>query len=295
MSNIFDPKGTKTEIEQEAYAYYEKFSGQTLARRGDGSFAGQGHNDALDAFRHAYTSGRVTQIAMDQQWVARHYGDANEVGDKHPNDPREHRMDLWNNEVGRRLGDDASGKDQLAQRAYQAVTNGTLITGLNDPRIGQLFADDPRLRLPAADPERQLMTQKDVDRVNRDVGHALDHPRVAFPNNHPDRPMYDNLRSHLPAQVTDEKVAEAVVAAKRAGIESADQIGKVALQNDQIFIAGRTPGFHAQVDATRPAPEMTGSLQQLDSHNRAQAYQEQHQNQNQQQNQNQPAQQYGGR
>ncbi|MBO7942912.1 hypothetical protein JTP77_044440, partial [Streptomyces sp. S9] len=159
-------------------------------RRADGSFAGQGHNDALDAFRHAYTSGRVTQLSMDQQWVARSYGDDNEIGPKHPNDPREHRMDLWNNEVGRRLGDEASGKDDLAKRCYEAATNGTLITSLNDTRIGQLYPSDPRLQRPQGDPERELMTKEDVAKVNRDVSHALDHPRVPFPKDHPDRDLY---------------------------------------------------------------------------------------------------------
>jgi len=281
----------KRGIEQDAYRYYEQLSGQTLQRRADGSFAGQGHNDALDAFRHAYTSGRVTQLSMDQQWVARSYGDDNEIGPKHPNDPREHRMDLWNNEVGRRLGDEASGKDELAKRCYEAVRNGTLITDLNDARIGQLYANDPRLQRPQGDPERELMTKEDVAKVNRDVSHALDNPRVPFPKDHPDRDIYDKLRGGLPAQVSDEKVAEAVLATKRAGMHEASDIGKVALQNDQIFIAGRTPGFHAQLDAGKPAPEMSGTVQQLDSHNRAEAYEQK--NQQQQQQQQNP--QYGGR
>ena len=281
----------KRGIEQDAYRYYEQLSGQTLQRRADGSFAGQGHNDALDAFRHAYTSGRVTQLSMDQQWVARSYGDDNEIGPKHPNDPREHRMDLWNNEVGRRLGDEASGKDDLAKRCYEAATNGTLITSLNDTRIGQLYPSDPRLQRPQGDPERELMTKEDVAKVNRDVSHALDHPRVPFPKDHPDRDLYDKLRSGLPAQVSDEKVAEAVLATKRAGMHEPSDIGKVALQNDQIFIAGRTPGFHAQVDAGKPATDMSGTVQQLNSHNRAEAYEQK----NQQQQQQQPNQQYGGR
>lgn len=48
------------DIEQDAYAYYEEYTGTTLARNPDGSYASQGHDDALDAFLHAYISGRVT-------------------------------------------------------------------------------------------------------------------------------------------------------------------------------------------------------------------------------------------
>jgi len=86
-------------------------SGTPLARRPDGSFAAQGHNDQLDAYRHICTSGRVTQIASGMQWVARHFGNDAEIGAEigaaHRNDPYEHRMDLWNNEAGRGLGDAA--------------------------------------------------------------------------------------------------------------------------------------------------------------------------------------------
>ncbi|OQP82433.1 hypothetical protein IA54_020580 [Xanthomonas phaseoli pv. syngonii LMG 9055] len=64
MVDITDPKGAKREIEQEAYRHYEQLSGITLAKRPDGTFQSQGHNDQLDAFRHAYTSGRVTQLAL---------------------------------------------------------------------------------------------------------------------------------------------------------------------------------------------------------------------------------------
>lgn len=126
----------------------EQLSGITLAKRPDGTFQSQGHNDQLDAFRHAYTSGRVTQLALGQQWIARKFGDDAEIGPAHPNDPYEHRMDLWNNEAGRRLGDQTSGRDALARQAYDALRHGDLATGLNDPRLRQLFPDDPRLARP---------------------------------------------------------------------------------------------------------------------------------------------------
>ncbi|UXA51830.1 hypothetical protein M0D46_05135 [Xanthomonas prunicola] len=75
MVDITDPKGAKRQIEQEAYRHYEQLSGIILAKRPDGSFQSQGHHDELDAFRHAYTSGRVTQLALGQQWIARRFGD----------------------------------------------------------------------------------------------------------------------------------------------------------------------------------------------------------------------------
>ncbi|TXI46032.1 MAG: hypothetical protein E6Q50_15770 [Lysobacter sp.] len=174
MADYTNPSGMKREIEQEAYRYYEEFTGRRLARDDQGNIRPQGHNDELDAFRHAYTSGRVTQHALGQQWVARHFGDDNEIGPAHRNDPYEHRMDLWNNEVGRRLGDDTSGPRELAQRTFEAMRDGTLVTGLSDPRLRQLYPDDPRLQRPAGDPEREILSSGDVDRINRDVNRALD-------------------------------------------------------------------------------------------------------------------------
>ncbi len=277
MVDITDPKGAKREIEQEAYRFYEQLSGTTLARRADGSFQPQGHNDELDAFRHAYTSGRVTQIALGQQWVARRFGDDAEIGPAHPNDPYEHRMDLWNNEAGRRIGDATSGRDELAREVFGALRRGELVAGLQDPRLRQVFADDPRLRLPEGHPQRELVTEEDVDRINRDVSRLQDQSRERFPEHHPDRAYFDALRRQLPDEVSDTKVAEVLFAAKQAGIERVEQLGGVAMRGDRIFVSGTTPGFRAEVSATAPAPDMQDSVYRTDQHNRVQAYDEQQQ------------------
>lgn len=275
MVDITDPRNLKRDIEQEAYRHYEQLSGTTLARRPDGSFQSQGHNDAIDAFRHAYTSGRVTQVALGQQWVARHFGDGAEIGPAHPNDPYEHRMDLWNNEAGRRIGDRTSGGDELAREVFAELRRGGLVTQLSDARLRQLFPDDPRLQLPAGHPQRELVNQQDVDRINRDLGRVQDQARDVFPQQHPDRAYFDALRAQLPASVSDTKVAEALLAAKTAGIERVEQLDRVMLRDGQIFIGGRTPGSHARVDANAPAPDMQQSVYRTDQHNLTRAYDEQ--------------------
>lgn len=288
MADITDPKGAKREIEQEAYRHYEQLSGVQLARRADGSFQSQGHNDALDAFRHAYTSGRVTQLALGTQWVARHFGDAAEIGPAHPNDPYEHRMDLWNNEAGRRIGDATSGPEALAREAYAALRRGDLVAGLQDARLRQLFHDDPRLQLPQGHPQRELVTADDVDRINRDVSRLQDQSRERFPEHHPDHAYFSALRGQLPAEVSDTKVAEVLLAAKTAGIERVEQLDSAVLRNDRIFVVGKTPGFRAIIDATAPAPDMRESVYRTDQHNLTRAYDEQAQQQARQ-----PAQAYG--
>jgi hypothetical protein len=265
--DITDPRGAKREIEQEAYRYYEQLSGVPLARRADGSFQSQGHNEELDAFRHAYTSGRVTQLALGQQWLARRFGDDAEIGPAHPNDPYEHRMDLWNNEAGRRIGDATSGRDELAREVFGALRRGDLVTGLQDARLRQVFPGDPRLQLPQGHPQRDLVTSEDVDRINRDVSRLQDQSR--------DRAYFDALRRQLPDAVSDTKVAEVLFAAKQAGIERVDQLGGAVLRGDRIFVSGTTPGFRAEVSATAAAPDMRDTVYRTDQHNVVQAYDEQ--------------------
>lgn len=245
-----------------------------LERRVDGSFKSQGHNGELDAFRHAYTSGRVTQLAAGQQWIARRFGNEAEIGPAHPNDPYEHRMDLWNNEVRRRLGDEASGANALARKTYAALRSGELVTDLGDARLRQIFCDYPRLARPHGDPQRDLVTSSDVDRMNRDISRLQDQARDRFPIHHQDRAYFDTLRSKLPDTVSDTKVAEAPLTAKQAGIDNAGQLGSVTLCDDQIFVSGTTPGFRAQVDANAAAPDVRESVYQTNQHNVVQAYEQ---------------------
>lgn len=274
MADVTDLKARKREIEQEAYGYYEQFSGTVLARRADGSFRAQGHNDALDAFRHAYTSGRVTQIALGQQWIARRFGDDAEIGPAHPNDPYEHRMDLWNNEIGRRLGDATGNADALASNAFRALRNGELITRLDDVRLRRIFAGDPRLALPANHPQRELVTADDVGIMNRDIARLQDQAPERFPAHHEDAGYFNAIRNQLPASISDTKVAEVLLAAKMSGIQRADQVGDVLLRDDRIFVIGTTPGFRTVVDATSPAPEMRDTVYQTSQHNAIDRYEQ---------------------
>jgi len=85
-----------------------------------------GHNDAMDAFRHAYTSG-VYAMERGEEY-ANILGVANEIlGDMKGQPPLERNMDLWNNRVGRELAMTATSKDDLAQKIAIAIGLGDLI------------------------------------------------------------------------------------------------------------------------------------------------------------------------
>jgi hypothetical protein len=59
----------------------------------------RGTNDQYDAFRHAYSSARATELSNGNAHIAKKLGDWNE--NRHPGPPAERNMDQWNNNVGR--------------------------------------------------------------------------------------------------------------------------------------------------------------------------------------------------
>ena len=98
---------------QESYAAYEQVTGRPIKRRPDGKLA-EGSNDALDAFRHAYTSAAITQ--EHGALIALIAGHANEIkGALKGQDSKERNMDNWNNAVGRDIGEVADSRDEIAE------------------------------------------------------------------------------------------------------------------------------------------------------------------------------------
>ncbi|SDY95518.1 Putative peptidoglycan binding domain-containing protein [Lysobacter sp. yr284] len=77
-----------------------------------------------------------------------------------------------------------------------------------------------------------------------------------------DRLLFDRIRSEAPTHVSDDVVASAMLAGKQAGIDSADKVGLVAVTGERLCVGGTTPGFHAMVDTTKPAPQLQETVQQ---------------------------------
>ncbi|MDD5586000.1 MAG: calcium-binding protein [Alphaproteobacteria bacterium] len=95
---------------------------------------GSGVDDARDAFRHAYISAETTRLFGSD--AARILGDLNELKADlaGTQSAAAKNMDLFNNEVGRALGDVSTSAEDSAQRAFDAFNNGGLITDLSDGR-----------------------------------------------------------------------------------------------------------------------------------------------------------------
>lgn len=116
-----------------------------------------GHNDEADAFRHAYVHAQFAY--NDGTLTSRFLGNYHEIStpanDGHSVED-ERRMDLYNNEIGRRIGENLRNdpnfqnkseeeiKAELLSRIHEALTNGDLITTIdpNDPRDGNRSLSD---------------------------------------------------------------------------------------------------------------------------------------------------------
>jgi peptidoglycan hydrolase-like protein with peptidoglycan-binding domain len=86
-----------------------------------------------------------------------------------------------------------------------------------------------------------------------------------------DQAMFDKIRTGSPAHVTDEKVAQAVLAAKQNGITDAERIGPIGVSQDKLWIGGVTPGYHTGVSLSEPSPPMRDTLREVHALNEQQA------------------------
>lgn len=79
-----------------------------------------------------------------------------------------------------------------------------------------------------------------------------DRPRLSAD----DQAMYAKIRAGAPAGVSDEHVAALLLAAKRNGVQTADEIKLVVVAGDKLWLDRTTPGFHTGVELDRPAPAL---------------------------------------
>ncbi|MFC1771719.1 DUF6973 domain-containing protein [Candidatus Margulisiibacteriota bacterium] len=122
----------KEECTQEAYEYFDKHI-RKLPKNPDGTFneaSGKMHNNDADAFRHAYTAGVFTLV--HGSLISNLAGLYNELTGNNP--INQQNMDLWNNAVGRKYGEKATSKNEIANNIKKSLEKGELITNPDDPR-----------------------------------------------------------------------------------------------------------------------------------------------------------------
>ncbi|UXA49273.1 peptidoglycan-binding protein [Xanthomonas prunicola] len=104
----------------------------------------------------------------------------------------------------------------------------------------------------------------DEDRVEQ-ARPSQDVPQQGFPSDHRDYPLFSAIQAQLPRGTSDEKTAEVLHAVKESGIERADQLRKVIIQDDVAFVFGKTPGFHSETSLNTPSPGINETLQKTEA------------------------------
>ncbi|MBB5865204.1 peptidoglycan-binding protein [Xanthomonas sp. 3058] len=80
---------------------------------------------------------------------------------------------------------------------------------------------------------------------------------------HPDHALHNAIRSKLPSMISSDTAANVTLQAKQNGIDSADKLQSVTVQDGKAFVMGTTPGFRAAVDLNQPAPTLEQTSAQL--------------------------------
>ncbi|WP_349810717.1 peptidoglycan-binding protein [Xanthomonas dyei] len=80
---------------------------------------------------------------------------------------------------------------------------------------------------------------------------------------HPDHALHNAIRTKLPSMISHETAANVTLQAKQNGIDSADKLQSVTVQDGKAFVMGTTPGFRAAVDLNQPAPSLEQTSAQL--------------------------------
>ncbi|MEQ7866626.1 zeta toxin family protein [Xanthomonas sp. WHRI 8393] len=104
----------------------------------------------------------------------------------------------------------------------------------------------------------------DEDRVEQ-ARPSQDVAQQAFPSDHRDYALFSAIQAQLPKGTSDEKTTEVLHAVKESGIERADQLRKVTIQDDVAFVFGKTPGFHSEVALNTPSPGIKETLQKTEA------------------------------
>ncbi|MEP7764710.1 hypothetical protein [Sanguibacter sp. 25GB23B1] len=103
----------------------KKRAEEEASGRFEPSPVGRGNSDHLDAFRHAYWSAEQTQY-LGSTWTEEYTTSHERTVD---NEPEREAMDLYNNEVGRRIAAENKFLDEedLAQKVEDAIENGEML------------------------------------------------------------------------------------------------------------------------------------------------------------------------
>lgn len=136
-----------------------------------------------------------------------------------------------------------------------------MMDDVNDPVIRRRLEDTYQLRRERA-AAREAMHPDDPGRhMGSPHPLATTHPRATVPKAGED-PIYAAIRNQLTNEVSDDKVAEAALQARRLGIHHPNQLGNVDLEERRIVSAGMHGGPSIDLSIDTAAPPKEESLAQ---------------------------------
>ncbi len=153
------------DLKSSAYYFYREHIGIT-------SHVEFSRSNTLNAFIQAYIGGRIAQYTWykDHQWLLEfYYSNRPRIRDNSLYAPYEHRMRLWNDEVGKRIGERAFRGARLSEDIIKELKNGGLVTDLKDQRLRDLYPEDPKLTLPPDNFSRRVLTVNEEIRIRNDI------------------------------------------------------------------------------------------------------------------------------
>ena len=259
------------------------------------SLANTGHNDQLDAFRHAYVSGRFAQQYGGA--VSSLMGQVHEY--RNPNDPPEQQMDIWNNNKGIQYAATARTPRELADAVMHGIRTNDLQLHPGDQRPQQRPGNSDYSSLaPTPGDGVQLAQLSAAEQLQlRDFLGARGTPfpeatpgvmlasaeaarGALLPPGHPDRALFGDVRQKLGAAYAQHGIDAApdtldrdslgvTVAARRAGLEHVDHV-VLGRDGENLFaVQGRLDdpahSRHAVARNELAALPVEESLRQLDT------------------------------
>jgi hypothetical protein len=130
---------------------------------------------------------------------------------------------------------------------------------VNLKEVGAEHATVPR-GITDTSPRLQPPASPGADRPDprQDAGSGTPTPSAQDPRNasHPDNAYFQLLRDKLPASVTDNSVAHAMLLAKQEGMTEPSKVNpaEIALVDGKVWIGGKTPGFSVGTDPAQSPP-----------------------------------------
>ncbi|TKR29821.1 hypothetical protein FCE95_14610 [Luteimonas gilva] len=127
---------------------------------------------------------------------------------------------------------------------------------------------------PAHSPDEPIhMYQPGPDDHQRHPDRSRTDPRHP---EHRDHAFFELLKRNLPPGTSDEMVAHVLLEAKIGKVQGTNDVERVMVHEDRVFVMGKTPGFRAAVDLAETPPSIQETAQRSEALDAERSLQRQH-------------------